>query len=223
MRRDGVAAALCGVAGSLLVAACGGSDAATNANVGVCGGQTGTASVETPHYIVVLVTGPPEAAAGSAASSSPATASAAPSSAAASSASQTAAATSPPAGAGEVVLSGALTSVTGTGATHLELHICDRTTGAVVTNLHPVVTLRNTTTNSADVTMPVAVMEGSGKGVNDLHYGNNVKLQAGDAYTIAVRVAAGDTVTLQYAVAAARTPVASGTPVPNCMSDHQLC
>lgn len=193
MRRDLVAAAVCGVGGSLLIAACGGSAASSNANVGVCGGQTGTTSVETPHYIVVLVTGPPEATAGASAAS-----------------------------AGEVVLSGALTTASGPGATHLELHICDRATGAVVTNLHPVVTLRNTSTDSPDVTLPVAVMEGSGQGVNDLHYGNNVLLQGGDAYAITVRIAAGDEVTLHYALAAASSAV-SGTPVPNCMANHQLC
>lgn len=91
-----------------------------------------------------------------------------------------------------------------------------------MTSLHPAVSLHDTTTGAPAVAMPVAIMEGSGQGVNDLHYGNNVLLTAGDAYTITVRIDSANTVTLPYTVPTSPRP-ASASPAPNCLTDHQMC
>jgi hypothetical protein len=231
MRRGALLAAACGVFGSLALSACGGSggSANRNVNVGVCGGQTGNASARTADYIVVLVAGPPEGmamggspSAGSSGTPTP-TSSATPSP---SSSSSPGTSPSPSASASgtpgpEVVLSGALTDVSGAGATHVELHICKRTTGAVATALHPTITLRNISTGSPPVAMPVAVMEGAGEGVNDLHYGNNMQLEAGDAYAVTVRIGSGDIATLDYHAPQTGAPISP--PPANCIVNHQLC
>lgn len=221
MRRDIVAATLCGVAGSIL-AACGGSPASSNANVGVCGGQTGSASADTAKYIVVLVTGPPESSAPSASPSASAVPSPSASATAAPGSPGSPGASPSAAPGSEDVLSGALADVSGPGATHLELHICDRSTGAVVSDVRPAVTLQNISSGAPGVALPVAVMEGAGAGMNDLHYGNNVKLAGGDAYAITVHIDSTNVATLDYSVPAA-SPSAKGSPQPDCMSNHQLC
>lgn len=187
--RDAVAVANAVVVSSLL-AACGGSATAPQAghSAGVCGGQTGVSSATSQKYVVVLVAttqvGPGVA-----------TPSASPSSTAA-----------PPA-----VLSGTEAAVTGPGATHLELHVCNRATGAVVGGLHPDVTLRNATSGTAAVGLPVAVFQDAGQGVNGIAYGNNVRLEEEQTYTLGVRIDSADSVTLSYTV-----PLTGPTLAPGC-------
>jgi hypothetical protein len=69
----------------------------------------------------------------------------------------------------------------GGGAAHLEVHICTPA-GKVVTGAHPAITV-----NGAMV--PVTVMQGVDEGAADLHYGNNVNLEAGQKVTIVVTLA----------------------------------
>jgi len=75
---------------------------------------------------------------------------------------------------------------------HLELHVLDRRTGRVVADATVTITYQlmgamgamgNTPTR-----VPVAVMEGVGAGLADLHYGNNVAMPPG-AYRVVARVA----------------------------------
>ena len=205
MIRGGVVAAAAGLLASATIAACGADATSNNAstNVGVCGTAVGTASGRTPDYIVVLV------ASG---------AGAAPSSAAPSSLSASSPSASP---IPDVVVSGTLAHVSGAGATHIALSICQRSTGAVATGLHPDVTLRNATAGTTPVAMPVAVFEGKGQGVNDLHYGNNVNLEPGDIYTVTVAIDAANTVELTY-----QAPSNAPTPTPGppqCILNHQMC
>lgn len=71
---------------------------------------------------------------------------------------------------------------------HLEVHICSKKTGKVVDNADPVITLTDDTTAGPPQSVPVAVMQGSGMGVGDLHYGNNVVMAAGHSFTVRVRL-----------------------------------
>ncbi len=81
---------------------------------------------------------------------------------------------------------------------HLEVHICDRATGKVLTGAMPVITLAPSPGRSAQP-VPVMVMEGIGAGVSDLHYGNNVTMRRGGAYVITVRVGS-DHAVFKYAM-----------------------
>ena len=80
---------------------------------------------------------------------------------------------------GEVMLRGRMTTdismLTGGPVRHVEVQICTRRTRAVVTNARPRIVVHDLTKRNA-VTLPVAVMEGIGEGVADLHYGNNVAI-----------------------------------------------
>ena len=195
--RDTVAGASL-VAVSALLAACGGSATAgqAGANSGVCGGQTGVSTATSQKYVVVLVAttqvGPGLATPSASPSPTPA----------------------PPA-----VLSGTEAAISGPGATHLELHVCNRSTGAVVTGLHPGVTLRNLN-GGAPLELPVAVVQDAGQGVNGTAYANNVRLDGEQTYAIDVRIDAADSVSLTY-----QAPVTGPTPspAPGCMDNHQLC
>lgn len=101
---------------------------------------------------------------------------------------------------GEVMISGTMATamggmgrMPGTGqasgqVSHLEVHICDRS-GRVVTDAHPTISITDTTAGGPPVSVPVAVMEGVDAGPADLHYGNNVEVVAGHAYTVEVAVA----------------------------------
>ena len=160
-------------------------------NVGVCGGHTGVASAETAGYIVVLSVQP---LAGAGIRPSP---------------------------AADVVLSGSLSHVSGPSAFGIEVHICDRETGGVAAHVHPVVVLRNASAGSSPVTVPVAVLEGSGLGVNDVHYGNNVIMAPSARYVIGVRIDAANAVDLDYIVPA--TGVVTTPGPPQCLLDHQMC
>ena len=193
--RDAVAVANVVVVSAML-AACGGSATAPQAgnNAGVCGGQTGVSTATSEHYVVVLVAttqvGPGVAT--PSASSSPTS--------------------DPPS-----VLSGSEAALSGPGATHLELHICNRATGAVVSGLHPDVTVRNASRGAAPVDLPVAVLQDAGQGVNGIAYGNNVRLEGEQTYAVGVRIDSADSVTLSYTA-----PPTGPTPSPGC--DHpEMC
>ena len=187
--RDVVAVANVVVVSSML-AACSGSATAPHAgnNAGVCGGQTGVSTATSQNYVVVLVATTQVGPGVATPSASPSPNS------------------EPPA-----VLSGTEAAVSGPGATHLELHICNRATGAVVSGLHPDVTLRNASIGAAPVGLPVAVLQDAGQGVNGIAYGNNVRLQEEQTYTIGVRIDSADAVTVSYTV-----PLTGPTLAPGC-------
>ncbi|MGI8411607.1 MAG: hypothetical protein ACR2QA_03760 [Solirubrobacteraceae bacterium] len=70
---------------------------------------------------------------------------------------------------------------------HLEVHICDRATGKVLTGAMPAITLAPST-GATPEQVPVMLMEGIGAGVNDYHYGNNVMMRRGGTYVVTVRL-----------------------------------
>jgi hypothetical protein len=73
------------------------------------------------------------------------------------------------------------------GIRHLEVHICSASTGLVVQDARPTITVVDHAKGGMTDKVPVAVMQGIGAGVADLHYGNNVTLPAGHRYTVTVR------------------------------------
>lgn len=195
--RDAVAGASVVVV-SVILAACGGSATAARPidDTGVCGGQTGVSTATSQKYVVVLVATTQVVPGFASPSASPSPT------------------PQPPA-----VLSGTEAAINGPGATHLELHVCDRSTGAVVTGLHPEVTLRNVN-GGAPLALPVAVVQDAGQGVNGTAYANNVRLDGVRTYAIDVRLDAADSVSLSYTVPVIG-PVSS--PPPGCLENHQLC
>lgn len=96
---------------------------------------------------------------------------------------------------GEVMLSGHMqgsgmsgmsggSSMSGMGAMrHLEVHVCTSHGRKVVTKPMPKIVLRN---GQMTQMVPVATMEGVGRGTADLHFGNNVELEHGHVYTVEV-------------------------------------
>lgn len=94
---------------------------------------------------------------------------------------------------GEIMLGGSMTEVplsSGPGTTghHLELHVCRRSTGQVVSLASPTITVADISTSSPPVSVPVAVMQGVAAGPEDVHYGNNVLLVPGHRYRVAVQL-----------------------------------
>ena len=71
---------------------------------------------------------------------------------------------------------------------HLEVHICSKKTGKVVQDANPVITLTDDTAGGQPQSVPVAVMQGAGMGVEDLHYGNNVVMAGGHSFTVRVQL-----------------------------------
>ena len=73
---------------------------------------------------------------------------------------------------------------------HVEVHICRRSTGKVVTGASPIIKV----TPSGGPTQRIAVseMEGASAGAADYHYGNNVALRSVHHYTITVRLASDE-------------------------------
>lgn len=197
-RRDLVAAAAFVVTSAVLTACGGASNTSSDVNAGVCGGQTGTGTASSAKYIVVLVATPLSGTASRPASASP----------------------TPSPSAPPVVLSGTLASVAGPGATHIELHICDRATGSVASALRPEVTTRDVTAGTPAVALPVAVLQDAGQGVNGTAYGNNAVLEPEESYAITVRIDAGNSVSLPY-----QPPQTGATPSPQpgCLDNHQFC
>ncbi len=80
---------------------------------------------------------------------------------------------------------------------HLEVHICSASTGQVVQDAQPTIALVDHTSAGMVDNVSVAVMEGISSGVKDLHYGNNVTMPAGHAYTVTVHLN-GDTATFNF-------------------------
>lgn len=105
---------------------------------------------------------------------------------------------------GEVMLGGTMTMASGPDARHLEVHICQRANDHVVQGANPVLRLTDNTAGSSQA-VPVSTMEGVGSGPGDFHYGNNVVVVPGHAYTLAVSVGG------QRASLAFTEPAASGS------------
>lgn len=175
-RGRGALLSVAAITGGITVAACGGSAAApTSSPGGSCQGSSGVASTTTASYVVALDVGPPEVmySQDQVNSQHPAT--------------------------GEVMLGGAMTDVSGPGVQHLEAHICNRSSGAVVTGANPTITVQDVTAGTPSQDMPVAEMQGVTSGASDYHYGNNVVLRSGHTFAITVKLH-GETANLQYKV-----------------------
>ena len=69
---------------------------------------------------------------------------------------------------------------------HVEVHICDRTSGRVVQDATPTMFLMDRSAAGMRQQLPVAVMQGVRSGVADLHYGNNARMIMGHDYTLEV-------------------------------------
>ncbi len=107
---------------------------------------------------------------------------------------------------GELMVAGAMSGGTSSGAMtghmtmrHLEVHICERPSGKVVTGAMPAITVTSSS-GGAPEQVPVVVMEGISAGAGDLHYGNNVALRPGATYAVTVRLGA-DRAAFKYTVA----------------------
>lgn len=90
---------------------------------------------------------------------------------------------------GEMMVSGDMSmagmSMGATNTTrHIEVQICSKKSGAVITNVHPSITLKGSMGMATHV--PSATMRGVNAGMDDTHYGNNVKMPMGQALTIRV-------------------------------------
>lgn len=87
---------------------------------------------------------------------------------------------------GEVMLGGRMSPMhMGMGHSfHLELHVCSRASGAVVTGAKPAISITDAKGMTSRV--PVAEMEGIGEGRADYHYGNNVALIPGSRISVTV-------------------------------------
>jgi hypothetical protein len=69
---------------------------------------------------------------------------------------------------------------------HLEVHVFDRTSGDVVRNVSPAITVTSPATGQSR-NLPITTMQGLADGPRDFHYGNNVQLAKGQ-YVVAVRI-----------------------------------
>lgn len=175
--RDG-SLAVAAITGAITVAACGGTSSSsppTSSPGGSCQGSSGVAATTTASYVVVLDVGPPEVmySQDQVNQQHPTT--------------------------GEVMLGGAMTDVSGPGVQHLEAHICNRSSGSVVTGASPTITVRDTTAGTPSQDMPVAEMQGVTSGTSDYHYGNNAVLRSGHTFAITVKLN-GETANLSYRV-----------------------
>jgi hypothetical protein len=97
---------------------------------------------------------------------------------------------------GEVVIGGSMgashaMTMEGGATRHLEVQVLSRATGKPATGVTPALTL----TAQAAMMSPartsmleVMAMQGIGKGMSDLHFGNNVQLSAGRDYRVTVVV-----------------------------------
>ena len=103
---------------------------------------------------------------------------------------------------GEVMVSGQMMGMHGSMSSqrHLEVHICSRASGKVVTGAHPSITFEDLTAKSMKMTMvPVAAMYGITQGPGDYHYGNNVTVTPGHTYRTTVKLS-GQTATFKTKV-----------------------
>ena len=99
----------------------------------------------------------------------------------------------------EVMLGGTMNTLSDQGSgpsimRHLEVHICSLATGQVVTGANPTILL--TQAGAAPRSMPIMEMEGPND-PGDYHYGNNVPLHPGAAYSVVVELG-GDRVKFSY-------------------------
>jgi hypothetical protein len=69
---------------------------------------------------------------------------------------------------------------------HLEVHISDKATGAVVSTLVPMIMIVNQATGASQHLEPMAMYDVK-EGTSDLHFGNNIFLPDG-VYTVTVMV-----------------------------------
>src|SRR5208282_358059 len=108
--------------------------------------------------------------------------------------SQTATAT-----AGEVMVGGEMVSMTMgmAGVYHLEVHVYNLMSGAVVTDKNVTIQIVNNATHQA-TNVPIVVMYDMMVGLSDTHFGNNVNLAPGN-YTVTVNVA-GETATFNITI-----------------------
>lgn len=91
---------------------------------------------------------------------------------------------------GELMTGGAMTTgMTGMAMNgtmrHLEVQICSRSTGAVLTDANPTITVVDSTAKRT-TKVPVAKMRGVDAGIEETHYGNNLDLTGG--HTLVVKV-----------------------------------
>jgi hypothetical protein len=70
---------------------------------------------------------------------------------------------------------------------HLEVHLFNKASGAVITDQVPTITITNQATGSSRQVSPVHAMYDVAVGQSDLHFGNNVYLPDG-TYTVTVAV-----------------------------------
>ncbi len=84
-----------------------------------------------------------------------------------------------------------------TASAHMEVHICDRSTGQALQNAQPAITVVDHSGGGMTDQVPVAVMQGVGQGASDTHYGNNVNMPIGNGYTVTVKLNA-DTATFNF-------------------------
>jgi len=69
---------------------------------------------------------------------------------------------------------------------HVEVHICNRTSGRVVQHASPTMVLMDRSAHGMRQQLPVAVMQGVRSGLADLHYGNNARMINGHDYMLEV-------------------------------------
>lgn len=84
--------------------------------------------------------------------------------------------------------SGSTSTMMKTASAHLEVHICDRSTGQALQNAHPAISVVDHSGGGMTDQVPVAVMQGVGQGASDTHYGNNVNMPIGNGYTVTVKL-----------------------------------
>jgi hypothetical protein len=93
---------------------------------------------------------------------------------------------------GEVMVSGQMMGmhVSMSSQRHLEIHICSRSTGKVVTGAHPVITFvdEKQMGKMKMENVPAAAMYSIKLGRSDYHYGNNVTATAGHTYEVTVKL-----------------------------------
>jgi hypothetical protein len=96
----------------------------------------------------------------------------------------------------EVMLGGTMTMVDGPSAQHLEIHICQKGGGQVVTAADPTIVFMDVSSGGT-TPINVATMQGVGAGQSDLHYGNNVSAPVGHRFVVTVTVH-GETAMLSF-------------------------
>jgi hypothetical protein len=92
---------------------------------------------------------------------------------------------------GQIMLGGEMSMVEQTAGTkifNLEVHVCTRRTGAVVTGLKPRIVVSGPGAGMASTNVASAVMVGVGRPLSDYHYGNDVALKPGGRVTVVVTV-----------------------------------